>query len=97
MTAVVGFSLDKQMTVEYVQRWTVDPQETLRRFTNEGMRGNYWEMLTRNPIGVGLGQGNGYAVFETFATCATNRLPEERMSMTTVSVLQFMKVVCLDY
>jgi hypothetical protein len=65
VTAVVGFSLDKQMTVEYVQRWTVDPQETLRRFTNEGMRGNYWEMLTRNPIGVGLGQGNGYAVFET--------------------------------
>ena len=64
-TAVAGLSLDKQMTVEYVKRWTVDPQETLRRFTNEGMRGNYWEMLTRNPIGVGLGQGNGYAVFET--------------------------------
>jgi hypothetical protein len=53
------------MTEEYVKRWTVDPQETLRRFTNEGLRGNYWEMLTRNPIGVGLGQGNGYAVFET--------------------------------
>jgi len=65
VTAIVWFSLDKQMAEEYVKRWTVDPQETLRRFTNEGLRGNYWEMLTRNPIGVGLGQGNGYAVFET--------------------------------
>jgi hypothetical protein len=65
VTAILWFSLDKQMTEEYVKRWTVDPQETLRRFTNEGLRGNYWEMLTRNPIGVGLGQGNGYAVFET--------------------------------
>jgi len=65
VTAILWFSLDRQMTEEYVKRWTVDPQETLRRFTNEGLRGNYWEMLTRNPIGVGLGQGNGYAVFET--------------------------------
>jgi hypothetical protein len=67
-TAVAGLSLDKQMTVEYVKRWTVDPQETLRRFTNEGLRGNYFEILSRNPIGTGLGQGNGYAVFESSQT-----------------------------
>lgn len=68
VTAIAGLSLDRQMTTEYLKRWTVDPQETLRRFTNEGLRGNYSEMLSRNPIGIGLGQGNGYAVFESSRT-----------------------------
>jgi hypothetical protein len=63
-TAIALLTLDNQMTIQYMKRWTVDPHETLRRFTNEGLRGDYWEMLSRNPIGVGMGQGNGYAIFE---------------------------------
>lgn len=56
-------TLDKQAKEQYLRRWTLNPDETLRRFTNEGLRGNYWEMLCANPTGVGLGQVNGYAVF----------------------------------
>jgi len=68
VTALMLFLPDNKMTREYLKRWTVDPQETLRRFTNEGLRGNYLEMLIINPIGIGLGQGNGYAIFETSRT-----------------------------
>lgn len=68
VTAVATISLQKELTIEYIKRWTVDPQETLRRFTNADLRGNYWDMLSRNAIGRGLGQGNGYAMFETSLT-----------------------------
>ncbi len=60
-----SITLDKQAKEQYLKRWTLDPDETLRRFTNEGLRGNYWDMVSSNPTGVGLGQGNGYAVFTT--------------------------------
>jgi hypothetical protein len=68
VTAVTAISLENELTIEYVRRWTVDPQETLRRFTNADLHGNYWDMLSRNAIGRGLGQGNGYAIFETSVT-----------------------------
>jgi hypothetical protein len=64
LSVTIGFwSLDSQVREQYLNRWTMDPSETLRRFTNEGLRGNYWQMLCANPIGIGLGQGNGYAIF----------------------------------
>ena len=60
--------INNQMISEYFGRWTRDPDETLRRFTGEGFRSDYARMIWTDPVGIGLGQGHGYAVFERSRT-----------------------------
>jgi hypothetical protein len=46
-----------------VQRWELAGDTTFGRITGEGLKSDYWDLIAKYPLGIGMGAVGGYSAF----------------------------------